>query len=109
MMLFARKNKNSRHFHTDPEQKNMSIKEEIETRLRKKFDITHLKVVDESHKHIGHSGYNPDGESHFRISVSSPDFKCMSRVNQHKAIHNVLKDLLESRIHALSIKSESGD
>lgn len=87
----------------------MSVKEEIETRLRKKFEIIHLKVVDESHKHVGHSGYNPDGESHFRIKITSPDFKCMSRVNQHKAIHQVLQDLLESRIHALSIKSGAGE
>lgn len=85
----------------------MSLKAEIESRLHEKFNITHLKVVDDSHKHIGHSGYRPGGETHFRIEVDSPDFKCMSRIERHKAVHKALEDLLKDTIHALSIKFSS--
>lgn len=81
----------------------MTITKEIEGRIRQTYTITDLKIIDESHKHIGHSGHRPEGESHFRIKIISPDFKSMSRINRHRHVHNLLDDLLKTRIHALSL------
>ena len=79
------------------------IAEEIERRIRQNFDVIELQIIDESHKHKGHAGYNPEGESHFRIKLISPDFKDMGRVERQRKIYILLDDLLKSRIHALSL------
>lgn len=63
---------------------------------------TVLDVIDESSKHIGHSGYNPNGISHITVRISSPLFIGLTRINQHKLIYNTLSDFY-SQIHAISI------
>lgn len=81
----------------------MNVARQIKQRLEDNFTISDLDIIDESHKHIGHSGYRKGGETHFRIKMSSPDFIGMSRLEKQRRIHTLLKDLLESRIHALSL------
>lgn len=84
-----------------------TISEQIEERLKDHFDIIDLKVIDESQKHIGHSGYSDKGETHFRIKMTSPDFLSMSRLERQKTVHRLLADLLETKIHALSLQLKS--
>jgi BolA protein len=79
------------------------VGQDVEARLGKAFDPTHLKVIDESHKHIGHSGHRPEGETHFKVIIKSGYFDEYSRVSRHQEIYKVLADLMETRIHALSI------
>ena len=81
----------------------MTIAAEIEKRLKQNFAITDLKILDESHKHVGHAGHRPEGESHFRIKMISADFKDMSRLQRQRQIYNLLADLMQTRIHALSL------
>lgn len=81
----------------------MNVAQQIKRRLEDNFTISDLDIIDESHKHIGHSGYREGGETHFRIKMSSPDFIGMSRLEKQRRIHTLLKDLLETRIHALSL------
>jgi BolA family transcriptional regulator, general stress-responsive regulator len=68
------------------------------------FEPRHLEVIDESNQHHGHSGAHPSGESHFRIKISAKHFDGMSRVAQHRAINEVLKHELSTRVHALAIE-----
>ena len=82
----------------------MSISQEIEKRLNENFEITTLRVIDESHKHEGHIGHKPEGETHFRIKMASPDFKRMSRIDRQRKIYHLLDDLLKTRIHALALE-----
>jgi BolA protein len=59
-------------------------------------------VVNESHKHAGHSGDDGSGESHFRIVIRAPAFLPMTRIDRHRAVNAALGDLT-TRIHAIAL------
>ena len=81
---------------------------EITNRLTAALGPTHLQVIDDSEKHRGHGGYNPDGgESHFTVEIESPAFAEMNRVARQRAVNHALGDLLEERVHALAIKARA--
>jgi BolA protein len=80
----------------------MTVKDEIETRLADAFSPDRLEVVNESHRHAGHSGDDGSGESHFRVVIRAGAFAAMSRVARHRAIHQALGDL-NQRVHAIAL------
>ncbi|MFC3179585.1 BolA family protein [Cypionkella sinensis] len=80
----------------------MSIENELIARLTITFSPTRLEVVNESHKHAGHSGDDGTGESHFAVLIRSEALAAMSRVARHRAVHQALGDL-NQRIHALAL------
>ena len=85
----------------------MSVAKTIEHKLDEAFSPSHLRVIDESHKHVGHAGARPEGESHFRVEITSDQFKGKSRVEQQRAIYKVLADELATDIHALALTVKS--
>ncbi len=80
----------------------MTAKDEIETRLQAAFQPTQLEIINESHKHAGHSGDDGSGESHFRIVIRAGAFAGMPRVARHRAVQQALGDL-NQRIHAIAM------
>ena len=80
----------------------MSIESELIARLTITFSPTRLEVVNESHKHAGHSGDDGTGESHFAVLIRSDALAAMGRVARHRAVHQALGDL-NQRIHALAL------
>lgn len=75
--------------------------------LTEVFSPTVLEVIDDSHKHAGHAGARPEGETHYTIKITSPKFAGQSRVATQRAILAALKPEFESGLHALSIKANS--
>ena len=75
--------------------------------LTEVFSPTVLEVIDDSHKHAGHAGARPEGETHYTIKITSPEFAGQSRVATQRAILAALKPEFESGLHALSIKANS--
>lgn len=82
----------------------MSVAETIRSRLEDALSPTHLEVVDESHLHAGHAGARAEGETHFRVTATSTEFRGKNRVQCQRQVYNCLTDLLEGPIHALSLK-----
>ena len=80
----------------------MSIENELIALLTITFSPTRLEVVNESHKHAGHSGHDGTGESHFAVLIRSDALAAMGRVARHRAVHQALGDL-NQRIHALAL------
>ena len=80
----------------------MSIESELIARLTITFSPTRLEVVNESHKHAGHSGDDGSGESHFAVLIRADDLARLSRVARHRAVQNALGDL-NQRVHALAL------
>ena len=78
---------------------------EMERRLRAALEPTRLSLFDDSEKHRGHGGYNPAGESHFSLNIESAAFAGMNRVQRQRAVYAALGDLMEERVHALSIRA----
>ena len=80
---------------------------EMLRRLHSSLNPTDVALVDDSEKHRGHGGYNPAGESHFSLVIESAAFVGKSRVERQRLVHWALGDLLEQRVHALSIKARA--
>jgi BolA protein len=59
----------------------------------------HLEVADESHMH----SVPPGAESHFKVLVVSDAFVGEQRIGRHRRINALLRDELDSGLHALSI------
>jgi BolA protein len=64
-----------------------------------------IELVDDSESHRGHGGHNPAGESHFSLRIESAAFAGKSRIERQRMVHHALGDLLDQRVHALSIRA----
>jgi len=78
----------------------------IKSKLYDNFDIKDLEIIDESHKHANHS---QSSGGHFQVTIISDDFAGQSLINRHKMVYNALGDLIQTKIHAISIKAKSSD
>lgn len=74
----------------------------IRERLTTALQLTHLEIIDDSAKHVGHPG-SRDGAGHYTVKIASPDFNHLSRVEVHRKVYEVLGDLIPAKIHALRI------
>tara|TARA_B100000035_G_scaffold173803_1_gene148298 strand:- start:3490 stop:3756 length:267 start_codon:yes stop_codon:yes gene_type:complete len=65
---------------------------------------SHIDIEDEGHLHIGHAGAKSGG--HFKIKIISDMFKDKSIIERHRVIYKCLNDLMNTEIHAISIKAK---
>ena len=78
---------------------------EMLERLESALQPTHIELIDDSELHRGHGGYNPAGESHFTLRIESNAFAGKGRVERQRLVYAALGDLMQKRVHALSIKA----
>jgi BolA protein len=64
-----------------------------------------LEIRDDSAAHAGHAGAG--GGGHFRLHIVSERFVGLSRLERHRLVHSLLAELLDSRIHALALKTDA--
>ena len=88
-------------------QKTGPVATEMLARLTASLSPSKIDLIDDSESHRGHGGYNPAGESHFTLHIESPAFAGKSRVERQRMVHAALGDLLDDRVHALSIKAKA--
>lgn len=81
----------------------------ITKKLTEAFSPQSLTVEDESHKHEGHAGARPGGQTHYSVYIVSPAFKSKSRLERHRMINQTLADELAGGIHALAIHAAAPD
>ena len=74
-------------------------------RLTAALDPTRLDLEDQSAAHIGHSGHDERGESHFALTIASEAFCGKSRVARQRLVYAALGELMHGRVHALSIRA----
>jgi BolA family transcriptional regulator, general stress-responsive regulator len=79
----------------------------ITRKLTEAFAPQSLKVEDESHRHEGHAGHRPGGQTHFRVYIVSDAFKGKTRIDRHRMINGILSDELAGGIHALAIHANA--
>ena len=85
----------------------MTIADTIRGRLEEALSPIHLEVIDQSQLHDGHAGSRPEGETHFQVTVVSKAFENQGRVERQRQVYELLTDLLEGSIHALSLNLSS--
>ena len=84
-----------------------TVAETMRGKLTEALAPTHLVIIDESHRHAGHAGARPEGETHFRIEIVSEKFAGLSRIERQRLVHRVLAIELAGRVHALSLATRA--
>lgn len=78
--------------------------EQIREKLQTGFAPTLLEIEDQSALHAGHAGARSGG-GHFAVIIVSDEFAGKKPLERHRMIYRVLGDMMQTDIHALSIKS----
>jgi len=81
----------------------VSVAETIQRKLTGRFAPSRLVIVDESHRHAGHAGARPEGETHFAVTIVASAFAGLNRVARQRLVYETLADELATRVHALSL------
>jgi len=81
----------------------MSVADLIRRKLTERFAPTRLEIEDESHRHAGHEGARPGGETHFAVTIVSEAFTGQSRVARQRMVYQTLAEELATQVHALSL------
>jgi BolA protein len=81
----------------------MSVAEILRDKLNLRFAPSRLVIVDESHRHAGHAGARPGGETHFAVTIVSEAFAGLGRVARQRLVYEALAEELASGVHALSL------
>ncbi len=78
--------------------------ERIRAALQAAFPAAEVSVQDDSHRHAGHAGARPEGETHYSVRVVSPGFAGLPRLARSRAAHAVLEAEFGTGLHALSLR-----
>lgn len=62
-----------------------------------------VDLVDESAQHVGHKGNT--GGGHYRLQIVAACFHGLDRLARHRLVHRCLGELLDGRVHALTIRA----
>jgi BolA family transcriptional regulator, general stress-responsive regulator len=87
----------------------MHVAETMKRILTESFSPQRLAIIDDSHRHAGHAGARPEGETHFTVEIVSTAFAGKSRVDRQRLVYGALSDLLRDRVHALALKTLAPD
>jgi len=82
--------------------------EKIRAAIEAALHPVQLDIVDQSHRHAGHAGAR-DGRGHFDVLIVSDTFKGKLPLARHRMVFAAVGNLMETDIHALSIKALSTD
>ncbi len=77
--------------------------ETIKRKLENTFLGAKVELFDTASQHIGH-----DSGLHLKTIIEFDGFNGKTLIEQHKLIHEVLKEELGNEIHALSIETKNG-
>lgn len=78
--------------------------ERIRIALEAAFAPATVQVQDDSHRHAGHAGARPEGETHYSVLVVSQAFAGLPRLARSRAVHAALEPEFGAGLHALSLK-----
>lgn len=63
---------------------------------------SHVEIIDDSALHAGHAGAKSGG-GHYRLNIVSTGFANMNTLARHRLVYATLGDLMQQKIHALTI------
>lgn len=76
----------------------------IRAALREGLDTDDIAIRDDGHLHIGHEGAKT-GLGHFHVTIRSPRFTGTSSIERHRLVYEALGSLMQTDIHAVSIRA----
>ncbi|EHA53829.1 hypothetical protein MCOR27_004690 [Pyricularia oryzae] len=88
---------------------NTPMEDAIRTKISATFQPSRLEIHNDSHLHAHHKAMqgSTSRETHFRLVVTSEQFRSKNQPARHRAIYSLLKDEMakEGGIHALQLKT----
>lgn len=85
----------------------MNRSERIRLTLDQALKPLELEIIDESNLHAGHSGAREEGQTHYRVEITTAEFVNKDRLERQRLIHTLLADEFSSGLHALTIKARA--
>jgi stress-induced morphogen len=73
------------------------------------FAPAEIVIQDDSHRHAGHAGAAPGGQTHYTVQVVTPVFAGLNRVARSRAVHQALEAEFGTGLHALSLRLMTPD
>jgi BolA protein len=80
----------------------------IRERLEAALSPEHIEIEDQSHLHAGHAGARGGG-GHFDVLVVAEAFAGKGLLERHRMVYEALGELMQTDIHALSLKALAPD
>lgn len=78
----------------------MRMQQNLESKLTRGLEPTHLEVINESHQH----SVPPGSESHFKVILVSTQFEGKGLLQRHRAVYAILnEEMTQKLIHALAL------
>jgi BolA family transcriptional regulator, general stress-responsive regulator len=81
----------------------MRVADRIRTKLTAGLQPTRLVIRDDSHRHAGHAGARPEGETHFHVDIVAAAFAGENRVTRQRRVYALLAEELAGPVHALGL------
>ena len=81
----------------------MNLIDQIKEKINKKINPENIILIDNSVFHDKHQSFDPN-KFHIKIIIKSEKLRNMSKIAAHKEIFSILKDEMNSKIHALEIE-----
>ncbi|CAI9626016.1 hypothetical protein GT037_004698 [Alternaria burnsii] len=83
------------------------MEDALRTKITEALKPTSLEIFNDSHKHAHHKAMQgvTSRETHFRVFITSPEFKGKMQLARHRMINSLMKEELakEGGIHALQL------
>ncbi len=79
--------------------------EKIQQLLMDGLNPSKLELHDDSQSHAGHAGVRESGGGHFYATIVSNAFEGKNLVRRHQLVYEALGEMMQTDIHALSIKA----
>ncbi|ORX34037.1 bola-like protein-domain-containing protein [Kockovaella imperatae] len=84
------------------------VESAMRDKLNKSFNPSLLEIQNDSSKHSHHAPMKAigggSGETHFSLTLVSPQFDGLTSIKRHRMVNNLLKDEFDAGLHALSLK-----
>ena len=81
----------------------IKIHEEIKKKINEKINPKNVILIDNSSLHKKHKSFDLN-KYHLKIIIESEELKKMDKITVHRKIFSILKDEMQSKIHALEIE-----
>ena len=77
--------------------------EKIKAKINKKLNPEQILLIDNSSLHTKHKSFDSN-KFHLKLIIKSEKLRKIGQINAHRAIFSILKDEMNSKIHALEIE-----
>ena len=81
----------------------MDFFDKVKEKINRGINPESIMLIDNSHFHTKHKSFSPN-KFHLKIIIKSKKLKNMNKIIAHKEIFSILKDEMNTKIHALEIE-----